>query len=92
MKDATGAKITSTDIPQVVELTAKDYGINQEERGGVLHHLITGGDLSLYGLSCAVTRYAQDVKSYDRSTELEATGWGILNMSRAAWNRVNEAA
>lgn len=35
------------------------------------------------GLGNAVTRMAQDVESYDRSTELEAIGFQIMNNN---WN------
>ena len=91
MREAKEAKITSTDIPQMVELTAADYGLNKAEGSGVLDHLIRGGDLSLYGLSNAITRAAQDVESYDRSTELESIGYTVLGMSRSDWQRLNAA-
>lgn len=45
----------------------------------------------LYGLANAVTRHSQDVKSYDRATELEAAGWSILNMSPSLWRQLNTA-
>ena len=66
-------------------MTSKEFGINESESSGILGHLAAGGDLSLYGLANAVTRQAQDVASYDRSTDLEATGYRILTMSPALW-------
>jgi len=90
MREATEAKMEAHIVPQVIELTAKEYNITQDESNGILGHLIQGGDLSLYGLSGAITRYAQDVDSYDRSTELEATGWKVLNMAPAQWKKMNE--
>lgn len=92
MRDATNAKITSTDIPQVVELTGKEFGFSKEESGGILDHLIRDGEFSLYGLSNAVTRYSKDVESYDRATELESAGYGVLTMRRNMWNNINNAA
>lgn len=92
MRNAIDAKITSTDIPQMIELTASDYGFTKKESSGILDHLIRDGDLSLYGLSNAVTRAAQDVESYDRSTEMESIGYTILCMSRDKWNRLNAAS
>lgn len=89
MQDARDAKITSTDIPQMVELAASDYGFTKKESGGILDHLIRDGEFSLYGLANAVTRAAQDVESYDRSTEMESVGYSILGMSREKWNRLN---
>ena len=92
MKQARDAKLNTQDIPNLVQLTGQKFGITESERGGVLQHLIEGNDLSLYGLSNAVTRYAQDVESYDRSTELEGVGYKILTMSPHIWRYINQAA
>ncbi|MPN15226.1 hypothetical protein SDC9_162556 [bioreactor metagenome] len=89
MREAKDAKITGKDIPAVIELTGKEYRLNKEENEGVLSHLIRNGDLSLYGLANAVTQHSQDVKSYDRATELESVGFDIMTMSKALWNRIN---
>jgi hypothetical protein len=90
MRTGTTAKITG-DVPTVVELASKNYGIIEREAQGVLDFLIRGGDLSLYGLVNAVTRQAQEVKSYDRSTELEMTAWQMLSMPRREWESINAA-
>ena len=83
MREATEAKLKAEAVPQVIELASKEYGFTESEGKGILGHLIQGGDLSLYGLANAVTRHAQDVESYDRSTELEAAGYQIITMSPA---------
>jgi hypothetical protein len=90
MRNGTTAKITG-DVPAVVELVSKNYGILEHESQGILDFLIRGGDLSLYGLANAVTRQAQELKSYDRSTELEMTAWQMLSMSRRDWGNLNAA-
>jgi len=90
MRTGATAKITG-DVPGVVELASKSYGISEKESQGVLDYLIRGQDLSLYGLANAVTHQAQDVISYDRSTELEMTAWSMLNMSRKEWAQLNAA-
>jgi hypothetical protein len=72
-------------------LAAKSYGLFEGESQSVLDHLIRGQELSLYGLANAVTRHAQDVDSYDRSTELEMTAWQMMNMSRNEWTKLNAA-
>ena len=74
MREAAEVKMQAKLVPQVVELASKEYSFSESEGQGILGHLIEGGDLSLYGLANAVTRQAQDVESYDRSTELEAAG------------------
>jgi hypothetical protein len=91
MKTGATTRITSPDIPKVVQLTSKNYGLTETEGKGVLAHLIRGGDLSLYGMANAVTRQAQDVEDYDRSTDLEVTGWSILNMPCNEWAHINAA-
>ena len=78
-------KITNLDVPAVVEVTSKRYGFNETERKSVLTHLIQAGDLSKWGLANAVTRAAQDVESYDRSTELEKIGGDVIELSQADW-------
>ena len=88
MREATEATMEAKIVPQVVELASKTYGITEAEGKGILGHLIAGGDLSLYGLANAVTRQAQDVESYDRSTELEATGYKIITMAPALWRSI----
>jgi hypothetical protein len=88
LEQAAGAKITGK-VTEVVELTGKEYGLNDPEQDGVLRYLIEGGDLSLYGLSNAVTRYSQDVDSYDRATALEGIGWSVATMEPSRWKEIN---
>ena len=91
LREATEAKITAR-VPDVVELTAKNYGFNQTEQDDILQHLILGGDLSLYGLSNAVTRTANDAESYERATALETAGWHIATMEPRLWRELNDVA
>lgn len=92
MRQATEAKITAPDIPKMVELAATDYGMTKAEGTSVLDHLIRDGEFSLYGLANAVTRAAQDVESYDRSTAMESIGYSMLSMDGKSWKRYQEAA
>jgi hypothetical protein len=79
------------DVPKVVELAARKFGFNDDERKGVLAHLIEGGDLSRYGLFNAVTRMAEDVPSYDRASELERLGGDIVELPAAEWKELAKA-
>lgn len=92
MRKATQVPINTTDVPAVVKMASKDFKITEEESAGVLQHLIEGKDLTLYGLSNAVTRHSQDIGSYDRATELESIGYKILSMPNPQWKRINQAA
>ena len=91
MKQAKDAKIVTANIPAMVELAGTDFGYTKKEGEGILDYLIRGGDLTLYGLANATTRFAQDVQSYDRSTALESVGYSILGMSATQWNKLNAA-
>ena len=89
LRDSTEVPITGK-VQDVVQLTAQSYGINSDEQEGILKYLIEGGDLSLYGLSNAVTRASQDVESYDRATTLEGIGWQVATMEPAQWKELNK--
>jgi len=91
LREAANIKITAH-VPEVVELAAKQYGFTKSEETDILQHLISGGDLSLYGLSSAVTRASQDVADYDRATALEGAGWQIAVMPPEIWQAVNGGA
>jgi hypothetical protein len=89
LREAAEIKLSSRPA-QVVEVTAKNYGLNQTEQDDILQHLIQGGDMSLWGLGNAVTRAAQEVESYDRSTALEGVGYQIITMPSKMWQELNE--
>jgi len=87
MREAAGIKI-DCDPVKVVERVASTYALTEGERGGVLNHLISDGDLSKYGLVNAITRTSQDVESYDRATELERLGGQVLELAPQDWNKI----
>ena len=53
--------------------------------------LIEDGDFTLYGLANAVTRFSQDVESYDRATKLEEIGYSVMTMSPLLFQKINQA-
>lgn len=80
------------DVVAAVEaLGPTTFGLNVQERQGVLRHLIQGGDLSRYGLMNAVTRTAEDIESYDRATELETIGFKLIEAPKTVWNVISSA-
>ena len=92
MREATAVPMNTADVPGVVKLASRQFGLTDSEGEGILQHLIEGHDLSLYGLSNAVTRYSQDVSSYDRASDLEIIGYNILAMPRSVWSRLNQVS
>jgi hypothetical protein len=73
----------------VVEVTAERFGFDEREQSCVLRHLASGGDFTRFGLLNAVTRAAEDAKSYDRAIELERVGGEILDLPRSAFTHPN---
>jgi len=73
------------DPVKTVEVLANRYLLNDNERAGVLRHLIVEGDLSGYGLVNAVTHFSQEVVDYDRATEFEALGGKLIELAPNEW-------
>lgn len=73
----------------VVEVTAQRFGLDEREQSSVLRHLAAGGDFSRFGLLNAVTRTAEDARTYDRAIELERVGGEILGLPRSAFTHRN---
>lgn len=80
------------DVVEVVTKAQKKFAWNEAEKSAVLTNLIKGGDLSRYGLHSAITRSAQDVKDYDRASELEVQGGQVITLDRSEWKVLAKAA
>lgn len=76
---------------KAVEEVQELVGLTQEEGGGVLRHLIAGGDLSQWGVLNAVTALANEVTDYDRATELMTAGGDILMLPQKDWAKIAQA-
>ncbi len=79
-------------IPATLEVIRQKYGFNEDEKDTILKHLITGADLSQYGLANAITRTASDIEDYDRATLFERTGGKVIELNGAAWDVINREA
>ncbi len=80
------------DPVKAVEEVQRVFNLTDGERGGVLRHLIEGGDLSQFGLLNAITRTSQDIADYDRATDFERMGGQILELPRNQWEQIAAAA
>jgi hypothetical protein len=82
-------------IPQpqaTVELVADKYSLTNDERDSVLDELIQSGEPTRFGLQAAITKMAQGVESYDRSSELERVGGSIIELPTTDWQHLAVAA
>jgi len=91
MQKTIGIALASNPV-RSVEILANRHALNEQERAGVLRHLIADGDLTGYGLVNAVTHYSQEVADYDRATEFEALGGRLVEQSAADWKALASAA
>lgn len=92
MRKSREIPIEAEDLPALIKMVGNTIGIRETEQDGVLHHLLDSQNMTLYGLANAVTRYAQDVSSYDRSTQLEAAGYELMTMPMRQWMYFNQMA
>ena len=81
----------SGDPVRSVEVLAQRYDLSDGERAGVLRHLVTGGDLTGYGLVNAVTHFSQEVQDYDRATEFEEIGGRLIELTPKEWSGLSQA-
>lgn len=92
MRRAAQTNIEAEDLTGLLKLVGTAVGIREAEQPHVLSYLLASRDMTLYGLANAVTRYAQDVDSYDRATQLEAAGYDLVAMPMRQWNDLNHHA
>jgi hypothetical protein len=76
---------------KAVEVVQKKFQLTDDEGGGILKHLIKGGDLTQYGMLNAFTRFSQDVKDYDRATDFERMGGQVLELPKTDWEIISNA-
>jgi hypothetical protein len=66
-----------------VEWVADRYGLAEQETSDVLNAFLDAGDRSVWDLSSAVTRIAQQAPTFDRSVELEHVGGRLLGLAES---------
>ena len=88
LREATTHQITG-DVVSVISNTGNKFDLAENEQKSILSHLIQFGSLTQYSLANAVTQAAQDVESYDRSTELEHIGSNVISLSQQEWSGIN---
>jgi len=92
LKEASEVKIESLDLQEVITEVSKKFVLSKDEGNSVLRHLISGGDLSKWGLANAVTSTANlDVVNYDRAVELERIGGNVIDLSPSEWKTISVA-
>ena len=73
-----------------VESVCNELKLSDTESAGVLESFIHDHDYSQWGMVNAVTRQANKVEDYNRSSKLEEMGNKIINLPANQWNRIAE--
>ena len=71
----------------VVEVIGKRHDLLEAEKEAVMAELMTSGDPTQWGITCAVTRMAQET-GYDRRVELERIGSKIIEFPQNGWSEL----
>jgi len=74
-----------------IKVLAKTHGLADKEADSILGYLVSGGELSAWGLSQAVSRFSQDIPNYDRATDLEYLAGNIITLPARDWKVLEEA-
>ncbi len=93
LREAADIKIKNFDLPEVVEMSMKQIGVNGEAiKQNVIQYLANGADgagLTKWGLANGFTYAAQaDGVGYDQSIELERAGSKIIDLDSRQWTRI----
>jgi len=82
MREAATDRIEGAKVMETMEAVAVQVGLDASEKAAALEHLISGADLSRWGVANAITRTAADATSYDRASELEKIGGDLIHGTR----------
>ena len=80
------------DVVQTVNLASKRWGFTEVEGKLILTEMVNGGDASRFGLHNAITAASAKLPDYDRATEFERIGGQVIEMPKAEWRELAEAA
>jgi len=93
IRDAGKNDIKATaDLPKVVEVVTKKLALPEASSGGILSILAKNGDLTQWGLSSAITQYANDYPDYEGATAFERAGGQLLALPSKDWAAIAEGA
>lgn len=92
MRQAAEQKLPQGSTVKMLNGVSEVLTLNTQEKEGVLAHLLKSNDMTVWGLSSALTRYSQDVSDYDRATDFEIMGANVLELPRASWKVIENAA
>lgn len=81
-----------TDLEKLVQAMAKKHMPMSDLEAASVTHWLREEDETAFGMIQALTRHAQDAKTYQRATDFETFGGMILDFSPRQWNELQEMA
>lgn len=91
LKEASGGEQIERPV-EATKVLAQNFSLTQDEETNVLQFLVTGGDLSRFGASQAITAAAKSAESFDRQAEMEEFGGALVLASPSEWKEVARAS
>jgi hypothetical protein len=91
LRASTQNPIKSDDLMAVVNMTVEQLALPPATSNGILKALASGGDMSQWGLSSAITRAAGDIADYETATSLERAGGEVLALGERDWSKIAAA-
>ena len=88
----TNAFARGTDLEKLVQAMAKKHMPMSDLEAASVTHWLRDEDPTAFGMIQALTRHAQDAKTYQRATDFETFGGMILDFSPRQWNELQEMA
>jgi hypothetical protein len=95
LDDSTRRYVPVAAVTDTISEVTKRFMLTEKEGEGVLSRLISGADLTQYGLSAAITNLAnstEEVEDYDRVIELERVGHDLLEANDQLWQEITKKA
>lgn len=93
MRRRTAGRTIEKGPEALAETIEEVFGFANGTKDGVLKQLMQSGDYTQWGLSNAVTAFAQDKSlNYEQATELERIGGDIIMMPANDWDKVANVA
>ncbi len=73
---------------EAVKLVVQKLDLTEREGSGLMAALIKGGDLSMWGMSNAVTSIAHKAEDYDRNIEIQRMGQKVIELPKSDWKSI----
>jgi hypothetical protein len=75
-------------IPEVIEVSQKRFKWSENDAKNILDVFSRNGDFTQWGLSSAVTNYAQRSKNYDTRIDWERSANDIIDLTDSQWHEI----